>query len=480
MSLTKKNHNNFKQRISDAFKRLGVPAGGRLLVGFSGGPDSTFLLYLLSKLKQDWNFELFAAYIDHGMRSKTELREETRFVKSFSGEMGVPLYIERIPEGDIRKGSAAEGISVEEYARNRRYSLFKGLALKVKASRIVLGHNYDDQIETIIMRFFQGSNFSGLSGIPEKRDIIIRPLINFSKSEILGYLKEHNIPFSVDSTNLKTDYLRNKVRHKLMPVISEVFPGYDTGIQVFSEKMKVLKEFSENEILHNKNIKICNAGYKIDGSWFVGLPGFLRIEIVYYLFDKMMSSDKIFHKRIPYRFLRILLDKDMIQKRKIIIKGYGFKLSWKKRSLFWERDVVYDRKKGYFIVIKKNIVYDIDFLHFSITLSEDIGNTVCDEVLHVDSECLNEPVILRSWKDGDKIKVRRGARLIKKIFQELKIPEFKRDLIPLITDREGIKLILAGPLGYDNIYGYNIKSKKSSGDKLNIMIKYMETGNSGR
>ena len=196
--------------------------------------------------------------------------------------------------------------------------------------------------------------------------------------------------------------------------------------------------------------------------------------------SKMMSTDKVFHKRIPYRFLRILLDKEIVQKRKIVIKGYGFKLSWKKRSLFWERDVVYNRKKGYFIVIRKNVVYDIDFLHFSITLSEDIDNTVYDEVLPVDIECLNEPVVLRSWEDGDRIKARRGTKLIKKIFQELKIPVYKRDMVPLVTDREGIKLILAGPLGYGNVYGYDIKNKNSSGDKLNIMIKYMETGNSGR
>jgi len=474
MSSTKKNRNSIITKVSVSLKRFGVKAGEKLLIGFSGGPDSTFLMTSLNLLKKDWNFKLLSVYVDHGIRKRDELEGEINFVESYSTQLNIPCYIEKIKDGEIQKTAGERGISSEEYAREKRYSILYRLALTLKASRIVLGHTYDDQVETIIMRFFNGSDYTGLSGMPGKRGIIIRPLISIKKNEITAYLKQHGIPYRTDSTNLKDDYLRNRIRHNIIPKIQGVFPGYESALNNFAVKMGELKSFTEREIVNNCNYTKVKKGYKIDGYWFIQLPGFLRVRFIYYIFNNRPKySDKLIEK-VPYNFLSVLLYKDKIQKRKVVLKGYGFKLYWKGDELFYERDVVSTVKKGYLIKIGKNVHYNIDFLHISITLSEDIEQYAQGDILKIRKGNIREPIVLRSWREGDRIRIKGGKKLIKKVFQELKIPENERDNIPLLVDREGVKIILGKSMGFDNVCSYDIMVKREKAKELNIFIKITE------
>ncbi|RKX84951.1 MAG: tRNA lysidine(34) synthetase TilS [Spirochaetes bacterium] len=474
MSSTKSKKSSIVSRVSASLEYFGVKRGEKLLIGFSGGPDSTFLITSLNLIKEEWNFELSSVYVDHGIRERHELEDEINFIKWYSGKLGIPCYIEKIPDGQILKVAKERGISSEEYARNQRYSILYKLSAELKVSGIVLGHTYDDQTETLIMRFFAGSDFTGLSGIQGKRGMLIRPLITIKKNEIVSYLKQHHIRYRIDSTNLKDDYLRNKIRHNLIPKLQDIFPGYESALNTFAFKMRQLQNYTEGEIECRYNYIKVENGYKIDGYWFIQLPGFLRVRFVYFIFNKMQEFDNEPIDKLPYNFLRVLLDKDKLQKRKVILKGYGIKLFWNGDMLFYERDVVSTVKKGYLIKLEKNVPYNIDFLNISIKLSDVLDHNMNDDVLKLEKGSIREPLVLRTWREGDRIKIKGGKKSVKKVFQELKIPEDKRNIIPLLVDREGIKVILGKPLGYGNVSSYGILVKREKDKSLNIIIRITE------
>ena len=215
------------EKVNNTIKRYSMLSqGNRVVVGLSGGPDSVCLLTILSKLKTDYNIALFAAYIDHGLRPE-EVPGEISFCSDLCKSLDVPLQVRTI---DVKSYVKKEGLNKQEAARDLRYEALHQLTFELDADRIALGHNADDQAETVLMRLIRGAGPSGLSGIPPVRGKIIRPLIDTERSEIEDFLFQPSTfnlqpsgqPFVTDSSNLKDDYLRNKIRLFLMPVIRKI------------------------------------------------------------------------------------------------------------------------------------------------------------------------------------------------------------------------------------------------------------------
>ncbi|HOV65304.1 MAG TPA: tRNA lysidine(34) synthetase TilS [Spirochaetia bacterium] len=227
------------KRVEDYFASLKIQPGTAILVGVSGGPDSVALLSLLSGLQ----FYLFCGYVDHGMRPADERANDRSFLESFCSGLSVPFLSRSIPERSIESKASKSGRSTEDVARELRYSLLEQMRREAKASCIAVGHNRDDQFETMIMRFFMGSGPEGLKGIPKCRGNIIRPLLRVSRAEILAYLEEHGISYRTDSTNLESMYLRNKIRLTLIPEVRRIFPGYGRALESLSEKMACIEDF---------------------------------------------------------------------------------------------------------------------------------------------------------------------------------------------------------------------------------------------
>ena len=190
-----------------------------VLVGLSGGPDSVCLTVALRQIFPD--LKLNAAYIDHGLRPE-ETPSEIALCERLCEQLGAGFYRRAINAGEF---SRKEKLNLQEAARRLRYSELEYIALTTDSSLIALGHNLDDQCETFFMRVLRGSGPKGLSGIPPKRNMIIRPLIETSRQEIEGFLKSEEIDFVTDSSNLKEDYLRNRLRSTLMPVLREINPN---------------------------------------------------------------------------------------------------------------------------------------------------------------------------------------------------------------------------------------------------------------
>ncbi len=222
----------------------------RVVVAVSGGPDSVALVYILNKLKKKWRLFLHLAHLNHLIR-KEEADADRVFVENLADKLKLPLSCESIKITDFSK---KEKLSVEEAARKVRYDFLRRVAGKNSARKIALGHNRDDQAETVLMRFLRGSGISGLRGIPPKRlsgdFLIIRPLIELSRKQILRFLSAKDIPFRIDSSNLENLYFRNRVRNQLLPALEKNFnPNIRELLVNFAENISADFDFLEQAAL---------------------------------------------------------------------------------------------------------------------------------------------------------------------------------------------------------------------------------------
>jgi len=207
------------EKVKNTIKKYKlIQKGERIVVGVSGGPDSVALLYLLNSLKKELKIRLYIAHLDHMLRSDSY--KDREFVESLSRKLKIPITTTQINIKELAKRG-----SVEEIARNLRLGFFFKVAKDVKAKKIALGHNLDDQAETVLMRMLRGTGLYGLSGILPKRNIagfeIIRPLIEVRRKEIEGFLKRKKIKPRIDVSNLEDIYFRNKIRNKLLPLLEK-------------------------------------------------------------------------------------------------------------------------------------------------------------------------------------------------------------------------------------------------------------------
>jgi len=208
-------------KVKDTVKRYNlIRRNDKILVGVSGGPDSVALLYLLNILKKELKLKLHIAHLDHMLRKDSVCDKE--FVQRLADKVKLPLTVQEVNIRALSKKG-----SQEEIARNERLSFFIMAAKAVKADKIALGHNFDDQAETVLMRILRGAGLYGLSGILPKRMIegywFIRPLIEVKRKEIAAFLNNRKIGFRIDKSNLEDIYLRNKIRNKLLPYLEKEY-----------------------------------------------------------------------------------------------------------------------------------------------------------------------------------------------------------------------------------------------------------------
>ena len=209
----------------------------RVVVGVSGGADSVCLLHVLHELRKALRIDLIVCHFDHGLRLGED-EEETRFVQRLAESFNLPFATEKA-RGECR----TEGRSMEETARDLRYAFFADRMHHFSAQKIAVGHTLDDQAETVIMRLLRGSGTSGLSGIPPVRDrVIVRPLIELGREEIVEYLSRTGMKYVTDSSNLDTTPLRNEIRLNILPLLKKRQPGL---VKILGKTAAILKEERE-------------------------------------------------------------------------------------------------------------------------------------------------------------------------------------------------------------------------------------------
>lgn len=194
------------------------PSGSRVLCAVSGGADSMCLLHMLSRRE---DITLHAAHFNHQLRGAEADRDE-QFVRDVCARWGVPLTVGR---GDVKAFSEREGLSLEEGGRILRYAFLEGAAQTEDCGLIATAHNADDNLETMLLNLTRGAGLSGLAGIPPRRGKIVRPLLTTTRREVEAYLARHDVPHTEDSSNTDDSYTRNRVRHRLLPLLEELNPA---------------------------------------------------------------------------------------------------------------------------------------------------------------------------------------------------------------------------------------------------------------
>ena len=212
---------NFIDKVITASRKYDmISEGETILAGLSGGPDSICLLYALHKMKDALKLNITALYIDHGLRP-AETGSEIEFCKDICRKLNLPFMQKSI---DVKSWAKEQKLNLQDAARQLRYRIFNETSYEINARKIALGHTADDQAETLIMRLLRGSGPAGLSGIPPVRGNIIRPLIDIRRGEIEKFLDAEKIAYIIDSSNLKKDYLRNRIRLSFIPMLKEINP----------------------------------------------------------------------------------------------------------------------------------------------------------------------------------------------------------------------------------------------------------------
>lgn len=261
-----------------------VKKGDKIVVAVSGGPDSMCLLDTLYRLKDELEFSILVAHVNHGIRIESDLEKE--YVEKYCKERNIPFFYLKV---DVPKLSKEKKISEETCGRMVRYDFFEKVRQENNADLIAVAHNLNDNIETILLNQIRGCGLKGLIGMDFKFNNIIRPLLTIEKKDILVYNNELELDPCFDKTNEEDIYLRNKIRLQLIPYLKELNPNFVTNI---SRMRNILKE--DNDFIEEyTNIVFDKVIIKIDNSKIV------------FDFSKFMNE----HKSIQKRIIRKIIEK---------------------------------------------------------------------------------------------------------------------------------------------------------------------------
>ncbi|MFH0930227.1 MAG: tRNA lysidine(34) synthetase TilS [Candidatus Moraniibacteriota bacterium] len=241
----------------------------KIVIGVSGGPDSVCLLDVLSKLQKKYNLELIVAHVNYDLRGKYSDLDE-KLVRNLAEKYSLPIEILKVKNSEIKKVGKSE-----DKLRTIRYDFFEKVLKKYKADLVAVAHNLNDQAETVLMRILRGTGLRGLGAIrfssrrcptaqPEKNadgHLLIRPLLNIPRKEIIAYLRKGKIPYRIDKTNLGTDFTRNKIRNKLLHQLEKDFnPNIQELLCKFSESVAAdydfIARFANAWLAENKNLQV--------------------------------------------------------------------------------------------------------------------------------------------------------------------------------------------------------------------------------
>lgn len=213
-----------------------------MLVALSGGGDSVALLHLLRQIAPRCSLQLRAAHLDHGVRA--ESARDADFVRQLCGRLQVPLTVER---HDVPSLARQRGQGLEEAGRELRREFLRRTAQQQGCAFIALGHHRGDQAETLLMRLVRGSGLTGLAAMRPRSGPFIRPLLAFSRRQIEAYLAAEGHAFVEDASNHDLYYMRNRIRHRLLPELARLNPKLEENLAALSHRIALEEEFWQQE-----------------------------------------------------------------------------------------------------------------------------------------------------------------------------------------------------------------------------------------
>ena len=436
---------HFSEHINTHFSFL---KDKKLLVAISGGIDSVVLTHLLHQL----NCTILLAHCNFRLRGKDADQDEI-FVKELAKQLTIPVFTKSF---ETKKVAKQEKLSIQLAARKLRYNWFDELLKEHHLDYILTAHHADDNLETFLINTIRGTGLDGLTGIPDKNENIIRPLLSFSREQIENFAKENKITWREDSSNTETNYLRNKIRHDVIPTLKELNPSLLTSFGKTIENLKGSKQIIDDSIEK------------------------LAVDIISFNSKKECPPEHVISSGVERR--RVILKKAGIQKFNIEnlkklnnSKAYLYELL--KQSGFTEWNDVADlleAQSGKQVLSNTHrLVKDRDFLlltelqentieqtfnllepdtelntqDFKIKLSKGNTRNPKPETLnqiYLDKDKLKFPLIVRKWKNGDYFYPlgMRGKKKLSKFFKDEKISILQKEKIWLLCSENQVVWII--------------------------------------
>ena len=422
----------------------------KIVVGCSTGPDSMALVDMLLKIRDKYHLTIIVAHVNHNIRK--ESYKESEFLKEYS-------QIHHL---------AYETMVIEEYgddnfhneARNIRYQFFDTVVKKYEANYLMTAHHGDDLMETILMRIVRGSNINGYSGFKKVVEMdgykIVRPLIEFTKQELLDYDISNLVPYYVDKSNEKDTYTRNRYRKYILPFLKSEDKDVHLKFLKFSNTLAESAKFIDK--VTKNAIKRCIIDDKI-------------------LIDKFLEEDEFIQREMLYSFLKDYYQDDLILINDKHIDLLLTLIRSRKANSFINLPNEVVAKKNYnefFFVRDIDAItsYEIEFDRYallpnnhSIQLVDSIDNN-SNYMCRLNSKEILLPLIVRTRRMGDKISVKglNGSKKVKDIFIDKKISMDERDTWPIVLDSKGNVVWIPGIK--------KSKFDKKSTEEYDIILKY--------
>ena len=405
---------------------LNISQDDYVIVACSGGPDSMLLLYVLNSL----NYKCVCAHVNHNLRE--ESKEEYEYVEKYCKDNNI--IFEGIELHDLPK------VNTELKAREKRYEFFKKLVDKYKAKYVFTAHHGDDLIETILLRIVRGSTLNGYAGfnkITHKDGYdIIRPLVYMTKDEIESYLKEKNIKYYIDATNMSDEHLRNRYRKYVLPILKEESKDVHLKFLKFHDEAQGYYDYV-NELVYKymDNIFVDNS---LDINKFNELDEFIKLKLlkeiirIYYPDNLYLIDDNHINEILKL----IISDKpniELVLPDNIIVKKTYNKL------LF---NVKKEEISDYKIELNDKLETSCGIIKYINEDNVDKSNNI----IRLNSKDIKLPLYIRNRKDGDKIQVKNmnGSKKVNDIFIDAKINKDIRKIYPLVVDSNDAIVFIPG------------------------------------
>ena len=427
----------FKEHIASDFPELETK---KVLVAVSGGVDSVTLLHLLHRI----GYDVVAAHCNFNLRGKdADLDEE------FVGKTGKKLQISTwVKSFDTKQYALQNKLSIQEAARKLRYDWFAELLAEKKADILVTAHNLDDNFETVLHHLTRGTGLQGLLGIPPKNDKIYRPLLAFSRSEIHDFAVKNNIAWREDKSNAETKYIRNKIRHKVLPVLQEINPNL---LNSFKKTQHYLKQ--SNAILEEVVQQKWNAVSEIKND---------IIQISIFKLSKLNQTDFYY-----YQFFKPFGFTDVSEIKKLIHAQSGKQLFSKTHRLLKDRnllllDALASYKKEVFEIQQKDTCLFLP--NFQLMIEDNVDLSINPsgkdkKSVVIDKDLLKFPLTVRKWQKGDYFYPlgMQGKKKLSKFFKDNKLNLFEKESIWLLLSGNEIVWVIG--MRQDRRFAVDAKTK---------------------
>jgi len=410
----------------------------KIVLAISGGIDSICLADLL--IRSGYNIEF--AHCNFNLRGK-ESDEDLAFVQQLATKYTVPFHTTSFSTNQY---ATEEKISLQMAAREQRYAWLEKIRKNISADYIAVAHNYDDNIETFLINIIRGTGIKGMLGINNKNKYVVRPLIFATRDMIVNYVNKYSLEYREDSSNISDKYLRNNIRHNLVPLLKEMNPSISKTISreidILDKVYYIYKNSIQSDL--DRIITKHKAGFKILKNHLAALS---PPEVYIY---------EVFHK---YGF------NDIESIAKAINKGSGLRFFSSSHQLLIDREYLFlepiDDSIQESCCIEKNIACIDSPLKMQFAISDLLSYDANQDIAYLDKDKLIFPLKIRKWEDGDKF-IPLGMDSFKKIsdfFIDIKLDVFSKEKVFILCSGKDIVWII----GYriDDRYKITSKTKKT-------------------